>query len=290
MAEAGKRIKSAKGSQMPLHNFGAMIERARKFPGGGDRQPMTQDQLAKALEKGLEYEVSQSFTARLERGLVVDPSYELLRQLSEILDISFNLLVSLLVQDKYKIAREKLYTLANNPLTLDELADWEERATADQLWIVATKFVDNFQDRFRLAIMNIVSSSNRTVTFFIPRGYEDSFGAYRSEVLDETGAEPSALIQVGLHPEQVAVMAASYVIANPGAVRGRDTERSYGTEGYIILHDLGGEPEVAVKMSRNDIRARVAFLRTMRDKKLSDDEVSLGALPHSGRSRLGVVS
>jgi transcriptional regulator with XRE-family HTH domain len=220
----------------------------------------TQNGLVDALRDVGEF-TTQSYVARIERGLIV-PSGRLIRGLARCLDVDVNHLLSLAAQDTYGIDPEKLFTLTNDTLSLDALADWEAQDKIDDLWVVTTSFVDNDEDKFQQAIKKILSVPGKVVTFFIPARENKRFQFYRRRMLSLTGREPAALMQVELSEDQVAAMAASYVLANLLNPKGK-------YEGYIILHNASGIPEVAVRMPKTQIEERALTLFRMREDALN---------------------
>jgi len=263
-----------------LQDFGAEIERLRRTKG-----PLTQGELATKLTRwlheqglvGAKEKIHQSHVARLEKGVVPDPDPELLRALGEVLDVKFERLVGLLVKDKYEIANEKIWPLMNDPLTLDELAAWEQQY--EELWIVAIKYVDDTQTRFRSAIENILQKPNGRVTFFLPATQLPLFELYREEVLEAVQKEDQEILHaVPLNDrQQVPLLVNSYVIGNPGSARSVDDPMSDPMEGYLILNNENYSPYLGLRMPADQVRdlsVRLARLRSREHPLNTQDKLT----------------
>lgn len=262
----GRKDKTAKGSVTPLRKFGEQIEVARKAVGE------TQERLAERLSETLNlqgpHKVSQSYIARLERGIVFDPGPALLDALAAVFSLSYEELVAHLISDKYHIPIAKLSPLRRAPLSLDEIALWEKQTHPAALWIVATKYVDKTSDRFRDAIIGIIRDGGH-VTFFIPP--DPGFGSYKRLVLHMIGKDRTnnddLLIDVPLDEHQLAVMVASYVIANPQSALD-SAQAEQGPTGYLILNDENGEPYLGLMMYRAELANRIFLLNDIRNEHL----------------------
>jgi len=259
-----------------LPKLGQAIERARKAKG------LTQAELSQRLEglglgrtskhstPGQGPGKLQSFIARLEGGKITDPARDILHGISTELELPYEALIGLLIQEKYSLGAPTIAPLMRSPKTLEALAQWEGQHT--EIWIVATTFVDNHQSRFREAVQRVIKKKDGSVTFFIPRNRADeAFDEYRRRTLVQCGrsSDDPALLAVPLDRKQSALMAASYVVANPGSAEQVDEEGAPQLDGYLILNDEFGEPQLALQMSKTELLPRVAALADFREAHLA---------------------
>lgn len=256
-----KKSKQDRRPIRQLRELGKEIERAREdFP-----DKLTQESLAELLNKKMESaeesttreRVHQSQLARLEKGLVADPDPQLLRAIADAVSVKYERLIGCLVKDKYGLSHEKIWPLLNDSLSLDELAKWE--ASQTELWIIAIKYVDEHQTRFRNAVGQVLKNGG-VVTFFIPDVQLQAFEFYRDEVLEAVNKKdhPEILESVPLDSiRQVPLMAASYVIANPQSVSAEDDPNRTAVKGYLILNNEKDEPFLALEIARHQLRSIV---------------------------------
>lgn len=241
-----------------LTRFGQEIERARKSLAG--QEFMTQGLLSKALEDTFGTAKSQSYVARLERGLVNDPDPAVLKALADILDLRLEALVGLIIQDKYGISEEAASSLLRNPLTLTELAKWESEQ--NEVWVVATRFVDNHAQAFKDAVLTILRRGGR-ITFFLPEDQVSGFRRYMRERLRAAGKreDDQSLRVIELEEDQAAVMATSYVIVNGSMTEHTDTPGSASAKGYLILNNQQGEPACSLELFPSEVMRLATELR-----------------------------
>jgi transcriptional regulator with XRE-family HTH domain len=230
---------------------------------------MTQEVLAEKLAARLGYAVSQTFIARLEKGLVQDPSQMLLRALGAELDMSFEFLVALIAQDKYGLKPEILVPLKRSPLGLGDLAKWEYSDQHKELWIVTPRFFDQQISQLRDAVSAFLRKDGTKMTFFIGRDQFDQFNHYKSLMASTIGGElGDRFFAVPLASDQTTVMIAGYVIANPMDAMLQDTETKFPM-GYKILGDEKGFPLVALKIPREVVIQKFYNLVVMRSNALN---------------------
>jgi transcriptional regulator with XRE-family HTH domain len=242
----------------PLTEFGKLIETERK------RLGMTQIDLGKAVEirrpgqRDVTAEALQTYIARLEKGMVPDPQPALLHALSVALKLPYTTLIAKLVAQKYELCDEFVSPMLRNPLTLDQLADWEAKQT--ELWIVTPDFLDEKRTKFRDAVVSCLKKPNGRVVFFLPKAKRTSFERYKG-TLKRQGIRniDTSLVIVPGDDNQMALIAACYVIANPSLQLRESQDDDPETEGYLIIYDHGA-PYLAIQMSRQEIEERVPVL------------------------------
>jgi transcriptional regulator with XRE-family HTH domain len=267
-------IQTEKGRRSPrLHKMGMRIAEKRQL------LKMSQADLAKGLSEAGATTASQSFVARLERGQVLDPPEDTLKQLGQILDIPQTTLLADLVRDKYNIHEDLVFPLYRKPLRFTELAKWEKDKKHVDLWICLTAFVDDQKNEFREAVKEILERGG-SVTFFLPKSLVEDFRAYRAGVLSDLGKDEDDLNLLGvpLERSQVVLLLGSYTIANPESSRGSGSE----TAGYITLTDEYGRFVVGLEMFETDIMRKIDTLRQLR----TDEIARLKAVDQTERSKV----
>jgi transcriptional regulator with XRE-family HTH domain len=259
--------------------LGNAIKDARKISSG-----MSQIELVKELkDHDLSLEVSQTLVARLERGLVQDPKPEILRAISSVLQIKggYESLVGQLIKDKYGIEHQKLAMLHRRPLTLAEVADWEGKQS--EIWVVATRIVDTQDPQFAAAVGKVVYQNGGEAIFFIPvdlLGRFETLKALARDNASEFDVE-TRLRAIPLSQEQEAVLAISFVIANPSR---RDKRPAAG---YLILNDENAYPYVAFEMYESEVSDRIGHLKNLvKASSMKADHVSRTAATVGSHGRI----
>lgn len=219
--------------QEGLKSFGRLVEVTRINAG------KSQKQLGEALG-----DKSQSYVARLERGLV-DPSFDVVRKLSGALNLPPEHMAALVLQEKYKLKQEFVQPLLWRPKTIDELATWEMSSDHRELWIVTPEFVDLNFEKMRKEAQEFLRLQGKSIVFFIGLDQKENFEIYKRKI-EISGPELSAVF---LNKARLGLLTAACVLANPMAYEKQDTEPDF-PKGYIILSNEKESPVLALQMSK----------------------------------------
>jgi transcriptional regulator with XRE-family HTH domain len=255
-----------RANQLTLPEFGAKIRAARV------KQKISQLAFAAKIEAELarqhiaDLKVSQTYIARLEQGLVVDPAPALLRALSTVLDpMNMNIteLVGNLVYEKYKIPQWMNAPFFRRSKTLEELALWETETDGvprTEVWIVTHKFVDAENKSFKEATCKILKNKGQ-MTFFMPEGPIGNFNLFRTEVLTDLdmSKDSEALSVVKLEVLEAALLTNGLVIVEP---------TSPEPQAFSIIYDGTGQPHSAISMTRDEIKSRIPALKARKLGKI----------------------
>jgi transcriptional regulator with XRE-family HTH domain len=196
-----------------LSHLGGKIASHRKQMG------LSQERFGELIgEKGATSH-TQSFVARLENGLVIDPDQPTLEAIGSVLDIEKVELIADIICDKYNVSTELLFPLYRKPIKFDEIAKWESADHHLELWVCTTAFVDNQHSNFRRAVKTILTRPGGSVTFFVPESLFGDFALYRCSLLDELNrnSDDTSFLGVPLPRTYISLLAGSYAIANPDA-------------------------------------------------------------------------
>lgn len=253
--------------------LGERLRRARERKG-----ELTQSVLAKRVTDRLSAEgdikgIQQTYIARLEEGKAT-PSKNVLRALAAELSVPYDYLLAALVTEQYgEEGRENIFfPLDKGVVTLSELAVWESNPGHKSVWLVAEKYIDNLSQEFFDAVSAIVARGDN-FTFFVPEGQGPAIELYRHEIQQVTGSPvtDAELHFVPLSEDQLSLMAASFVLANPDI---RNAPATGLPPGYLILNDETGEPCLGVAMSVPETRRRVTGLKIiMRNAGIFDADL-----------------
>jgi len=246
----------------PLRLFGDAIVSAREKIKGINGKSLTQQGLMRLLRGRLGEGISQSYVSRLEQGRVTNPSAELVVALSEVLAISRDELVGLLIQDKYKIPPERLFSHRKDTLSFEALMSWIEVTTVTDAWMVLPNLGGDYLKVF-WATVEVILQREASVTIFVPTELLRSHQYYATR-FSQTGELKASLSLVPLTFEQCAVSITDFVIVNLDV----ESVTRLKPEGYVVVYGLEGRPGFATGMSYRDIVGRAATLLRMRNEQI----------------------
>jgi transcriptional regulator with XRE-family HTH domain len=178
--------------------FAKFVEETRR------QRNRTQVELAKALNK------HQSYVTRLEAGQV-EPSLEIVDELSSYLSVPRERLAALVLQDKYKLTPAATAPLHWRPKNINELIRWEMGSDHDEIWIVTQEFIDLNFSNVQKQVIEFLKRGK--ILFFTGVDQKPEFELYRQKI-EYSGPNFNA---VCLEKSRLGLLAASFIIANPMA-------------------------------------------------------------------------
>lgn len=214
--------------------------------------------IAKAYRKDPEL-VSSALTVEKYRLLPEDASVEELEAVA----------TAMAVAAQKQRAGEIGAALLQMPLRdVRGLAQWEmelarQLAPPIELWVVAPNFLDNTNPDIFQAVVSLLAAG-ASVTYFVKQ--DDLEGSFARLILNiEDYAQNNKDVMrgrvfgVGLNPDQLCWMAASFAISNPSSATPSPLS-SAPAEGFTIIAS-DGSPAYGIPMSQRDLLSRVGEIR-----------------------------